>query len=501
MEIPSLNAILAFLAVGGGFLFIRWRLNPLSRIPTVGGPSIPGLSILSTVNFLRNSKDLLVQGYEKYRGSTFKVALLDQWLVIVSGSELVDEVRKRPELSLATFLEDIFQMKHTLGPDALGDNFHVPIIRDQLTRSLGSALPEVIEELSIALPQCIPGTSSDWVSVNVSHVSQKLITRASSRIFVGQPLCRNEDYLKIALDFTMDVVNDRLTMSKMPDFLRTPVMSWTSSTRRSVARSIPLLKPIIDQRKALMEEYGADWTDKPKDVLQWVLDEAVPRNLSDERVAMRLHLVNFAAIHTSSNSLVHALYDLGAFPEYIQPIRDEIESIVAVDGWTKEGISKMSKLDSLLRESQRIHGISLISVTRKAMADVTLRDGTFLPKGTCVAAATWATHYDEGNFEKAAAFDAFRFSRMREAPGQGTKHQFVHTSVEYIPFGHGAHACPGRFFASNEIKAVLAFLLVNYDIQFEPGQSRPDNIFIAENILPNHDAKMLFRRRGTLELH
>ena len=30
-------------------------------------------------------------------------------------------------------------------------------------------------------------------------------------------------------------------------------------------------------------------------------------------------------------------------------------------------------------------------------------------------------------------------------------------------FGYGEHACPGRFFASNEIKIALAHLLLKYD--------------------------------------
>ena len=37
-------------------------------------------------------------------------------------------------------------------------------------------------------------------------------------------------------------------------------------------------------------------------------------------------------------------------------------------------------------------------------------------------------------------FDGFRFARMREAEGEGTKHQYVNTSTEYVSFGHGKHA-------------------------------------------------------------
>ena len=71
------------------------------------------------------------------------------------------------------------------------------------------------------------------------------------------------------------------------------------------------------------------------------------------------------------------------------------------------------------------------------MQDVTLHDGTFLPKGTLVVAAKCAMHDDDNNYEHADRFDPFRFARMREVPGETLKHQFVSTSPEYIPFGHG----------------------------------------------------------------
>ena len=57
--------------------------------------------------------------------------------------------------------------------------------------------------------------------------------------------------------------------------------------------------------------------------------------------------------------MTHALFDLAAAPEYIQPLRDEIEPIVAAEGWTKAAMDKMWKLDSLFRESQRLNGIAL----------------------------------------------------------------------------------------------------------------------------------------------
>lgn len=42
--------------------------------------------------------------------------------------------------------------------------------------------------------------------------------------------------------------------------------------------------------------------------------------------------------------------------QYIEPLREEISSIVRTEGWTKAAIDNMQKLDSFIKESQRLHG-------------------------------------------------------------------------------------------------------------------------------------------------
>jgi hypothetical protein len=45
-----------------------------------------------------------------------------------------------------------------------------------------------------------------------------------------------------------------------------------------------------------------------------------------------------------------------AHPEYIEPLRREIEAVVAEEGWTRAGMDKMHKIDSFIRETQRMDG-------------------------------------------------------------------------------------------------------------------------------------------------
>ncbi|KAH9897770.1 cytochrome P450 [Cubamyces lactineus] len=476
---------------------VKWKTDPLKSIPAVGGSSLPLLSFIGAINFLVNSKRLLQEGYKKYYGSVFKVPLLEEWVLVVSGSKMVEELRKRPddELSFSEGVEDSMQIRYTFGPESNDDPYHVDVIKEKLTRSVPAILPDVIDELTLAVPQHIPAKSDEWLEIQVMPTMQQIVARASNRVFVGLPVCRDQEFLDLAVSFTIDIVKDKTLVKLAPRFLKPLVGRLSNHVRGTLHKAIPRLKPIIDERRQLMEKFGDDWPDKPNDMLQWIMDIARTRDYSDEAIVRRILLINFAAIHTSSNTVTHALYHLAERPEYLKPLREEIKSVVAEEGWTKNAMGRMWKLDSFMKESQRYNGIGLGSLTRKALKDVTLHDGTFIPRGSIVMAASDATHHDDSNYADADVFDPFRFSRMREADGEGTKHQFVNTTLEYIAFGHGKHACPGRFFAANELKSLLAVIILNYDLKLGGDGSRPPNMYLGFAVIPAPKGKVLFKKR------
>lgn len=95
-------------------------------------------------------------------------------------------------------------------------------------------------------------------------------------------------------------------------------------------------------------------------------------------VAQRLFQTNFAAIHTSSlvllfllslpelqftnpivtQSMTNVLLNLASSPECMNPLRAEVEELIASYGWTKDAIDRMWSVDSFVRESQRLHTLS-----------------------------------------------------------------------------------------------------------------------------------------------
>ncbi len=61
--------------------------------------------------------------------------------------------------------------------------------------------------------------------------------------------------------------------------------------------------------------------------------------------------------------MTQVLYRLLAHPEYIEPLRQEVDAVISEEGWTKDGIDKMHKVDSFVRETQRLDGIILGSLS------------------------------------------------------------------------------------------------------------------------------------------
>lgn len=50
----------------------------------------------------------------------------------------------------------------------------------------------------------------------------------------------------------------------------------------------------------------------------------------------------------------YILYDLATHPEYVQPMREEVEAALSDEGWTHAAINKLSKVDSFIKESLRL---------------------------------------------------------------------------------------------------------------------------------------------------
>ncbi|KAJ6457419.1 cytochrome P450 [Mycena vitilis] len=501
-DTPDLRLVaLAVVGIITLYLLIRnvYSGPNLDFIPAVGSSSSIS-SYFGAFRYVFHAKEMFQEGYEKYPSTFFRVPVVDRWSVLVSGKQLIEDVAnaREEDLSFHQSTNEFLQTRYTLGRGCERDPYHPAVIRTSLTRNVGQRFPDVRDEIACSFSDLIPVQGEEWLAVPAYDTMLQVICRTSNRFFVGLPLCRNPDYLALVNQVAMDVVVKAQLINFLPAFLRPTLGPFISSLNNNMRRAENHLTPLVAERLKKMEELGKDWPGKPNDLISWLIDSAQGDELSLTALVQRVIFVNFAAIRTSTDTFAHLLFDLAADPSYIQPLREEVEAVVNEEGWTKASIGKMHKIDSFLRESQRVHGIGTQSLGRKVVkpGGFKFSDGTTLPKGTYLHATTWSLHHDPDLYSDPQVFDGFRFDKLRQAEETGAaKYQAVTTSLDYLAFGHGVHSCPGRHMAVVELKAMVAHIVLNYDIKLPNDEGRPANQYVASACLPHASAKVLFRKR------
>ncbi|KAF8489259.1 hypothetical protein F5888DRAFT_1951995 [Russula emetica] len=276
-EITLKLAFLTAVFIAASHFLIRYfRGNAmLGTIPTVGF-SDPILSHLSAFQYIFDGSRMLKNGYEKATPGLFKVAKFRRWMVLATGSQLIDDIRRAPDnvLSNTKPLDELMQPEYTLDFLNANDVYHTDMVRSKLTRNIDSTFKEVHEELLAAVGDLIPTHEHKWITVPIQETIQRVICRTTNRIFVGTPLCRDYDYQTLNLTFAANAVKFGFIISLFPKPLKFIVSRMLSNLPSRIQQEIEFIRPMVEERFAKMEEYGEAWDDKPNDALMWLMSEA-----------------------------------------------------------------------------------------------------------------------------------------------------------------------------------------------------------------------------------
>jgi cytochrome P450 len=131
-----------------------------------------------------------------------------------------------------------------------------------------------------------------------------------------------------------------------------------------------------------------------------------------------------------------------------------------------------------------------------------------VPQGTVIAVPLDPIHKDETIYPEARRYGPLRFTK----PGAG-RDIFEHFNPSnegdiraprnatstvsldnaFLGFGFGRFACPGRFFALNELKLFVAHMVLNYDV--ECLDRRPELTDVIWLKVPYNDGRVRVRRK------
>lgn len=345
------------------------------------------------------------------------------------------------------------------------------------------------------------------------------------------------------------------TVRAMPHILRPLVGSamgvWYQS---KINRMKTLFEPLYRKRINMLVNGNLETGgEEPNDYLQ-IMFRYAAEHRKDELASLdimtrRLIIANFGSIHQPSLLISNTLLNMIDSDKQFNTIATLTEELTNVFGvspdpkggpnigdhrvWTRININRLDKADSLMRETARLHTFGSRAMLRKVIPKegVTTDAGIHLPHGRCVSFMAHPVQMDEEAFDDPEVFDPFRFVRMRDAVVDAKKRtldvadkeieneggadidaeyhsevaraaragplRFVTTGPNNLTFGHGRHACPGRFVVDFQLKMVIAHVITRYELAFpeEYGGRRPENTWMADVKLPKH-ARIRVRRKG-----
>lgn len=161
-------------------------------------------------------------------------------------------------------------------------------------------------------------------------------------------------------------------------------------------------------------------------------------------------------------------------------------------------------LSPSLGRSHLITNISIVTMGRKSLRPLTLSDGTTIPANTLVFVGSQLLHTEKKTYPEPNTFNPFRFiphpeiesrsprispstssespllpsSALAILPPPGSPSSSIMsvpvsstlpaTSPTFLAWGHGKHACPGRFFAASLMKLLLAHFVLEFDFRLPP---------------------------------
>ncbi|KAG8156340.1 hypothetical protein KVR01_013792 [Diaporthe batatas] len=464
-------------------------------------------AMVSQLKFVTGARSIISSGYQKFKGSPFIVRRFDTDYNILP-MQYLEEVRLiSPSIlsgRIATSQNMLYKWTdlHFLNRSDL----HVQVMKRKLAPELSKFLKIASQELDYGWDLDVP-QPEDWAEVDVQQISRLLVARMSARIFLGLPACRDPEWIKVSLDYTMDAFTTAFVLRMFPTWVR-PIVAAVLPSRirlkqyRNKAEEVMaarMRKHVDSRREQDHCELVEDEADET--LVDWMLDNGTQEETTLAEMANRQCVMTLASIHTTSTNTATFLFELCEHPEWFPVILEEIEQVKEQMGDHeidyRRWHTKLEKMDSFLLECFRLHPPILLNPQRVALSAYTLKDGTQIPKGARIAFTSSEHQMDPMVTPDPLTFDPMRSYRKRySSVDQLDRHQAVITDMDSnLTFGYGNQACPGRFLGVAEIKMLLARLLTEFEFKYPEGKSMPRTMSADENVFLDPSARLMMRKR------
>ncbi|KAJ1328159.1 cytochrome P450 monooxygenase 2 [Microdochium nivale] len=504
---PALSAIqgnpqsaiaVTALLLGGGLL---WMQGSASNKST----GIPQLANQTAEEFRINPRKIIERGLAQFKDKPFTITTPMGNFAVLSP-ELGNAIRNEQNLDfMRTNANNMHSHLPGFEPFAVGDQNEAilhSVVRKQLTKSLTRIAKPLSAEASFAIEHNF-GSSTSWRTIEPYSGYLDVIARLSSLIFLGEELCRDEEWLNITKLYTINSVEAAGELRRYPTWMRRFANAWllpkSRLARQQITDASRLINRVMEERRMNRRDGKEDSQSVPN-AIDWFDQESG----GDPYDAGRLQItLSTAATHTTTDLLTETMLRLAQDPNFIEELRAEIKAVLVAEGaWTKNALYNLKLVDSALKEAQRLRPIASATMVRMAMAPTPIPGTNHVLDTGALAVVSSHLRLDPDVYEEPHKYNGRRFAEMRAKGETKVPVHLVTTGPASLGFGHGNHACPGRFFAANELKIALCHLLIKYDWEVAPGQSAGGSALDMTpavdgfNFTVNTSAKLRYRKRA-----
>lgn len=351
---------------------------------------------------------------------------------------------------------------------------------------------------------------ADWTPVHIYPTILQLFAHMSARVMVGSELCGgwpaiSLEYLSVVLKAPGAIRQKYHTWFYWSAKYFSPEVKNVMKVRRKAAEFV---RPVLEARHAAFRkaESGGQGgaLEKHDDFIQWLMDEhrARGKEVTPDELVQNIFITMVASMHGTSSIAYSVLLDLLAHPDACADIKDEINSVKrdelhGGEVWSRHALGELRLLDSFMRETHRLHPFTEATMQRTVVVPYTFKDGLTIPPGLSVNFTSLQHSTDRDLYgPDVKTFEPKRWTKKRQG-FDTSKFQFASTSDDWLNWGGGPHACPGRFLADVTIKLILIYLLTNYDIKYPDGVTkRPADGRRGLMITPDMTTPILFKKRS-----
>lgn len=429
--------------------------NELSPIPQP--PGAPVLGNAFTVDSSRLIQELMRLS-EEY-GPIFKLEVMGNTLVFVSGADLVAEVcdEKRFDKTVRGPLKRL----RLIAGDGLftGDTddpnwskAHNILLPSFSQKAMGSYLPMMQDIASQLMLKWERMNSDDLIDVPKDMIRLTLDTIG----VCGFGYRFNSFYRE---DFHPFIEALNRTLSTTQNMRGLPGEKLVKGGQiKQLHSDAAYMNNLVDE---IIRERRGQGGDGPQDLLDFMLsgrDAQTGERLSDENIRYQINTFLIAGHETTSGLLSFTIYYLLKNRDVLMRAYAEVDDVLGrnIDQPpTLQQIGRMPYIRAILLEALRLWPTAP-AFGLAPFEDEVLAGKYAIPKGTFTTVVIPSLHRDKSVWgDDPEAFNPDNFSAEAEA---------ARDPAAYKPFGNGQRACIGRQFAIQESILVLSMILQRFEL-------------------------------------